>query len=372
MNSVADTSGEGPAHQITYGYDWRGVRVSRTETPTDAGSASRYFFYSPELQLLESTVDDSNNVWGQSTHHITSIPPLAANRDIIWFNGAPVAEIGPARTPDNTPLSTHRTFVTAMDATTTFWTFTDHLGTPLIQTDNTTAIVWRAEHEPYGNVWLMRKGARTDQPLRFPGQELAMTWEGSEENYNVFRWYRAGWGRYTQSDPLASFDRRMQALKQIPTAPYLYAVANPLLNSDLKGLWATGGQLSYGDMLGLVQANNLSGQSTWLIICMAWKESSFNYLDQSGSSSARGLLQMTKGAASQVGYDYDTLFEPSMNIQAGTAYLAWWLKFWKGNLLTALDSYGTGPGYGKNILECESCLKSSPLEPKCCLDKIHK
>jgi uncharacterized protein RhaS with RHS repeats len=29
-----------------------------------------------------------------------------------------------------------------------------------------------------------------------------MTWEGTEENYNVFRWYRAGWGRYTQADPL--------------------------------------------------------------------------------------------------------------------------------------------------------------------------
>jgi RHS repeat-associated protein len=201
MNAVADTSGEGPAHQITYGYDWRGVRVSRTETPTDAGSASRYFFYSPELQFLESTVDDSNNVWGQSAHHIASAP-LVANRDIIWFNGAPVAEIGPPRTPDNTPLSTHRTLVTAMEATNTFWTFTDHLGTPLIQMDNTTTIVWRAEHEPYGNVWKMRAGARTDQPLRFPGQELAMTWEGGEENYNVFRWYRAGWGRYTQSDPL--------------------------------------------------------------------------------------------------------------------------------------------------------------------------
>jgi len=42
MNAVIDTAGEGPAHQITYGYDYRGVRVSRTESPTDAGSASRY------------------------------------------------------------------------------------------------------------------------------------------------------------------------------------------------------------------------------------------------------------------------------------------------------------------------------------------
>src|SRR5205814_1845855 len=45
-------------------------------------------------------------------------------------------------------------------------------------------------------------GRRTEQPLRFPGQELAMTWEGAEENYNIFRWYRTGWGRYTQADPI--------------------------------------------------------------------------------------------------------------------------------------------------------------------------
>lgn len=29
-----------------------------------------------------------------------------------------------------------------------------------------------------------------------------MTWEGAEESYNVFRWYRAGWGRYSQGDPI--------------------------------------------------------------------------------------------------------------------------------------------------------------------------
>jgi RHS repeat-associated protein len=227
MNAVIDTAGEGPAHQINYGYDYRGVRVSRTETPTDAGSASRYFFYTPELQLLASTVDDSNNAWGQSTHHIATSPDLAMNREIIWFAGAPVAEIGPPRTPDDVTIySRHRTFDTGT-ATNTFYTFTDHLGTPLIQTDPTTAIVWRAEYEPYGNAWLMRKGARTDQPLRFPGQELAMTWEGTEENYNVFRWYRAAWGRYTTSDPL-SLNGGMNL--------YRYAGDDPEAFSDPYGL----------------------------------------------------------------------------------------------------------------------------------------
>jgi hypothetical protein len=108
MTTVTDTSAEGPAHQISYGYDYRGVRISRTETPTDAGSANRYFFYTPELQLLSSTVDDSNNVWGQSAHIMSA--PLSMNREVVWFAGQPVAEYGPPRTPDSvTPLSAHHT-----------------------------------------------------------------------------------------------------------------------------------------------------------------------------------------------------------------------------------------------------------------------
>lgn len=35
-------------------------------------------------------------------------------------------------------------------------------------------------------------------PLAFPGQED----QGEETAYNIFRWYRSGWGRYTQSDPI--------------------------------------------------------------------------------------------------------------------------------------------------------------------------
>jgi RHS repeat-associated protein len=228
MNSVTDTSAEGPAHSVSFGYDYRGVRVSRTETPTDAGSASRYFFYTPEMQLLASTVDDSNNVWSLSTHHIMSAP-LLMNREIIWFNGQPVGEFGPPRTldDDTTIFTRHRTFDTNTPASTLFYTFTDHLGTPLLQTDSTTAIVWRAEHEPYGNVYLMRKGSRADQPLRLPGQETEMAWEGSEENYNVFRWYRAGWGRYTQADPLGT---------KSDTDVYRYTYNQPTTSVDRLGL----------------------------------------------------------------------------------------------------------------------------------------
>lgn len=52
-----------------------------------------------------------------------------------------------------------------------------------------------------------------------------MTWEGAEENYNVFRWYRAGWGRYSQADLLGARD-------QI----YSYASDDPVIGTDPFGL----------------------------------------------------------------------------------------------------------------------------------------
>jgi RHS repeat-associated protein len=84
-----------------------------------------------------------------------------------------------------------------------------------------------AEYEPFG--YEMRAGTRTGQPLRFPGQELATTWEGPEENYNIFRWYRSSWGRYTQADPLGvEEDRNL----------FRYARNNPLILTDPLGLKA--------------------------------------------------------------------------------------------------------------------------------------
>jgi uncharacterized protein RhaS with RHS repeats len=92
------------------------------------------------------------------------------------------------------PLDSRPHAPVPMDATDSYFIFTDHLGTPILETNTVGQVAWRAEYEPYGSVYLMRAGARTDQPLRLPGQDLAMTWEGAEENYNIFRWYRAGLG----------------------------------------------------------------------------------------------------------------------------------------------------------------------------------
>jgi RHS repeat-associated protein len=136
--------------------------------------------------------------------------------EIAWFNGRPIAQL-------------------ILGSVANF-TFTDHLGTPILQTDASGAIQWRAEYEPYGDIWTMRLNsdgvtvaAAGDQPLRFPGQEYAGKWEGTEERYNIHRWYRSVGGRYTQVDPV-----------DMPGQEYAYGSENPGRYSDRLGLLNTG------------------------------------------------------------------------------------------------------------------------------------
>jgi RHS repeat-associated protein len=170
----------------------RRPRISSNAVP---GEPMSYSLYTPELNLMS-----------QTTPSTASNPPIA--HEYIWFGGQPVAQIDAA-------TNTTRT------------TFTDHLGTPILQTDATGAVIWRAEYEPYGDVRQMRVGTATDQPLRLPGQEVAMTSEGSEENYNIFRWYRAGWGRYSQADPMGLHGG---------LNVYGYTKGNPIIDFDPLGL----------------------------------------------------------------------------------------------------------------------------------------
>ena len=176
-------------------YDGRGVRVlsskiivddtiSLDPPPTDV------YFYTPELSML--------NVVAHKT---------GRTADVIWFGSRPVADHG------DTDLR---------------YTYTDHLGTPTLQTTPTATITWRAEYEPFGNVYALRAGtSKDDQPLRFPGQQVFYSTGAGEESYNIFRWYRSGWGRYTQADPLARFVPVWQPA-EISAALYGYAGTNPL------------------------------------------------------------------------------------------------------------------------------------------------
>ncbi|MFZ2493746.1 MAG: RHS repeat-associated core domain-containing protein, partial [Thermoanaerobaculia bacterium] len=154
-NTLAE--GEG----ASFSYDGRGVR-----TVTTRGASGRISLYTPELNLLAESEESSQ-------------PGRAIAYEYVWFAGQPLVQVE------------HATGAVA-------WYFDDHLGTPILQTDGSGAVVWRAEYEPYGSVFAWRTGANRHQPLRFPGQEA----DGGGLAYNIFRWYRSTWGRYTQADPI--------------------------------------------------------------------------------------------------------------------------------------------------------------------------
>jgi len=193
---------------LTYTYDGRGVRT----VVRDASGNKRYFFYTPELSLLAETTLAPN-------------PSTTGGYEYVWFNGHPAAEENGG----------------------THWTFTDHLGTPLLLTDSTgTGIFWRVEYEPYGRVFTLRTSDQ-HQPLRFPGQEaeqLNFLPNGrTERDYNIFRWYRYGWGRYSQVDPILNppvaaelFRQKGSTLFATEGTPFAYAGDNPVFARDPFGL----------------------------------------------------------------------------------------------------------------------------------------
>jgi len=137
-----------------------------------ASGTKRYSFYTPEMHLLAETA-------------LSSSGAPATAYEYVWFNDHPVAQVDAGG-------SAH-------------WTFTDHLGTPILLTNADASTYWRAEYEPFGAVYALRS-ADVHQPLRLPGQEAEQLNVGvngvTEREYNIFRWYRSGWGRYTQADPI--------------------------------------------------------------------------------------------------------------------------------------------------------------------------
>jgi RHS repeat-associated protein len=107
--------------------------------------------------------------------------------------------------------------VAQLDTTGTHWTFTDHRGAPLMQTDIGATPTWQAEYDPYGSVFKLRAGD-VHQPLRLPGQSAEQFDFGAngstERSYTTTRWYQPTWGRYEQPDAT--------------TNPYEFNLDNPL------------------------------------------------------------------------------------------------------------------------------------------------
>ena len=149
-------------------------------------NARKYYFYDTEGHLLAET-------------ETTSGSSPAIEWEYVWFNDQPLAQIN-AKTGEIA------------------YYFNDHLGTPIIQTSEHGDVIWRAEYEPFGTIFAVRAGEDWYQPLRFPGMIADIGNPETDVYYNVHRYYRSSWGRYTQPDPLGRWGDEH---------PYLYAQGQP-------------------------------------------------------------------------------------------------------------------------------------------------
>lgn len=98
---------------------------------------------------------------------------------------------------------------------------TDQLNTPRVVTDSSKNVLWAWNSDPFGN------GSPTGSlsyNLRFPGQYYDAE---TGHNYNYYRDYDSGTGRYTESDPLG-LNGGLNT--------FAYVTDNPLSNTDPAGL----------------------------------------------------------------------------------------------------------------------------------------
>jgi uncharacterized protein DUF4157/transglycosylase-like protein with SLT domain len=139
-------------------------------------------------------------------------------------------------------------------------------------------------------------------------------------------------------------------------------------------------RLTFAEVKSYVSANNKSTVSTDLLICLIWKESGFVPTDKNSSSSATGLMQVTKPAIADVNnntpkgvhFTHGEMTDPAKNIACGTYYLQMRIDR-AGSEAAGVNAYGTGSGYSTNIIACEACLGKAKTDDDAtpCLEAIH-
>jgi len=138
--------------------------------------------------------------------------------------------------------------------------------------------------------------------------------------------------------------------------------------------------LSFNQVQALVKANKKSPAFTdECIIAVCWKESSFNPSAQSGSSTAKGLMQMTNPAVdtvnnitpSGVHFEYADMLDGAKAVQCGSYYLQWCSDQAGGDEAKALNKFAGVGNYATNVMAAESCLLTATDPPMSCLQKIH-
>jgi RHS repeat-associated protein len=184
--------GVGTATRMQYLFNALGQRVEKLPTGNTAGNQFTVY-------------DESGHVLGDY-NDTTAIVPV---REMIWMDDLPVGVLNGS-------------------TGTLAYIEPDQIGTPRIAVDATSnAAVWSWSplNDPFGETQPMPTSTITLNN-RFPGQ----IWDAeSGLNYNYFRDYDSGTGRYLESDPLGL---------QGGISTYTYARSTPFMATDFLGLKA--------------------------------------------------------------------------------------------------------------------------------------
>jgi RHS repeat-associated protein len=140
-------------------------------------------------------------------------------QELVWLNDIPVATIRTDQSGGSVGV---------------FYIHTDHLNAPTkITRPSDNAVIWRWDHDPYGN------GTPNQDPdgnglslvfnLRFPGQYYDAE---TGLSYNWHRDYDPTTGRYIESDPIGLLGGSMST--------YTYADDSPVQFIDPEGLMGRG------------------------------------------------------------------------------------------------------------------------------------
>jgi RHS repeat-associated protein len=246
----------------TYSYDGDGRRVKKV-----ASGVTTLYFYDPDGKLLEeyipATGAGKDYVWLPGSYeplarvdfamsdadngNVLRVTKSSPNVHLDWsldgtsgpfvlkrslsLTFSNPAYLGPGQTTktfddavlNNTTSYAYEAFRRTLTDTLYFY-HADHLGTPIAMTNTSGALVWRAEHSPFGGIYALTVGT-TANNLRFPGQYYDGE-TGLAQNY--FRGYKHNTGRYWEPDPLGLGE---------DINPYSYVSNDPVVGTDSLGFF---------------------------------------------------------------------------------------------------------------------------------------
>jgi len=168
--------GSAASTEARYRYDPFGRRIGKTVTVGTSSSAV-YYVYSEGALMAE--LDAQGRMTKAYGFHPEAMQQGLWSTEPLWQ-----AEVANASLADK--------------GTSYHYLHTDHLGTPVLATDKTGAVTWKAVADAFGETRVLPQ-SRITMNLRFPGQYFDAE---SGLHYNLHRDYNPQTGRYLQSDPI--------------------------------------------------------------------------------------------------------------------------------------------------------------------------